>query len=85
MTNPADSSKQDMPCQRVVELLDDHLEGTLSPDERAALEAHLAGCGACESYLAQLRAAIEVSSRLRAADLPEPVMDALIHAYRRRS
>jgi len=53
-----------MDCQRAEELLSDHLEGSLHPILGAELEAHLAGCEACQ----KLRGALgEVIEALRSA------------------
>jgi anti-sigma factor RsiW len=79
-----DRPPEEMACQRVVELLDDHLDGALSVEERTAVEAHLAGCPNCSAYLLQLRAAVTVSGRLRAHDVPAPLLDALLDVYRGR-
>jgi predicted anti-sigma-YlaC factor YlaD len=55
-----------MDCQRAEELLSDHLDGSLHPILGAELEAHLAGCEACQ----ELRGALaEVVEALR--DTPE--------------
>ena len=39
------------------EALTEYLDGELPPERRAAVEAHLAGCGACAKTLARLKAA----------------------------
>jgi anti-sigma factor RsiW len=79
-----DRAPDELTCQWVVELLDDHLDGMLSAEERAAVEAHLADCGSCRAYLAQLRAVVTVSARLRAHDVPPPLLHALFDVYRGR-
>ena len=38
-----------------ITLLDDHVDGLLSAEQNAELEAHLADCAACRDELAQLR------------------------------
>jgi len=55
-----------MDCARVEELLSDHAEGTLDPDLRAGLEAHLPACPGCR----ELRAAFE-EVRQALADFPD--------------
>jgi ribosomal protein S18 acetylase RimI-like enzyme len=52
---------EDLACQALVELVTDYLEDALPPAERARFDAHLAGCGDCETYLAQIRAVIAVA------------------------
>lgn len=44
--------------------LSEHLDGELSPSERAACEAHLASCGECASTLEELRAVVAQASLL---------------------
>jgi hypothetical protein len=54
-----------------IELLSAHLDGETSPEERARVEAHLAGCERCRSALDDLRAIAEASARIVTPDLPE--------------
>jgi hypothetical protein len=53
----------------VVERLGDHLEGDLSPEDFARVDAHLAECSACAAELRELR---ETVALLRG--LPDPVL-----------
>lgn len=46
------------------------------------VERHLAFCAPCIDYLAQLRAVIRTTGQLREEDVPEPLMDTLIAAFR---
>jgi anti-sigma factor RsiW len=43
-------------CASGVELLMDYLEGVLSADVSAALDAHVAGCERCTAFVASYRA-----------------------------
>src|SRR2546422_208780 len=52
--------------------LSEYLDGELGIAERAALEAHLAGCPACEVILAELR---RVVARAQALDDQPPTTD----------
>ena len=58
-----------LPCQEVVEMVTDYLEGALSPADHRRLEHHLAGCPHCTEYLAQIRETIRLTGRLVPADL----------------
>ena len=55
-------------CDGALPLLHDRLDGDLSPEAAAALDAHLAGCYACAARLADL----ETLDRDLARDLPVP-------------
>jgi len=37
-------------CREVLEILPDHLEGTLAPERMEQVRAHLAGCDWCERF-----------------------------------
>jgi anti-sigma factor RsiW len=61
--------RDDLLCVEFVEAVTDYLEGAMDRQDRARLEAHLRGCPGCTRYLAQMRAAIELTGKLRAADV----------------
>lgn len=46
------------------------------------MERHLAFCGPCADYLEQMRTVICATGELREQDVPEPVMDSLVDAFR---
>lgn len=75
-------SYRDLPCRDFVELATDYLEGALDSEQRLLVEYHLAFCGPCVTYLDQMRAVVSAVGSLRADDVPEPVMDSLIAAFR---
>src|SRR5260370_34349398 len=52
--------------------LSEYLDGTLAGSERAALDAHLAGCAACAATLEELRRVVARAQNLQ--DWP-PAMD----------
>jgi len=74
---------EDFPCQQLVELVTDYLEGALPPSERARFEAHLAECTGCEAHLEQLRATIALA-RASGEVEARPEMTRLLEAFRRR-
>ncbi len=74
---------RDLPCQQVVELVTDYLEGTLSRSARRRFEAHLAGCPHCTEYLAQMRETISITGRLVPEDLTPQMRDEFVDLYRR--
>jgi len=69
-------------CQQVVELVTEYLDGVMEPRRRARFEAHLAGCDGCTAYLEQFRTTLALVGRLGADDVPAPVMDELVSAFR---
>jgi anti-sigma factor RsiW len=62
----------EMPCQEIVEVITEYLEGTLPEPDRARFEAHLATCGPCAQYLEQMRITI---AALRGLEEEIPVED----------
>jgi anti-sigma factor RsiW len=73
---------EDIPCQQVVELITDYLEGELTTDDMLIVERHLAMCEGCAAYLEQMRETIRATGALRDEDVPPEVMDPLIEAFR---
>ncbi len=71
-----------LPCNVVVELLTDYLEGALDPVTAARVEAHLAECPPCTTYLAQIRSTIEAVGHLPADTLSEEAVADLESAFR---
>ena len=72
-----------LPCQELVELVTDYLEGALAPDVVQRFERHLLDCPFCDEYLAQIRRTIALTGRLRVDDLDPVARDSLLHAFRR--
>ena len=71
-----------MTCRQVVQLLNDYLEGTLPAIDRQRVEAHLAGCDACTTFLAQLRTSRRIVARLAEEEIPAAVRQDLMAAFR---
>lgn len=69
-------------CREVTEIISDYLDGDLSPERRDEFERHLVNCAGCSAYLRQMRITVQVSGSLREQDVPQPMMDALLTAYR---
>ena len=72
-----------VPCQRVVEMVTDYLEGALSSADHRRLEHHLTGCVYCTEYLAQIRETIRLAGRLAPEDLSPEMRSDLTEVYRR--
>jgi anti-sigma factor RsiW len=56
-------------CRDWVEQVTDYLEGALSDDEVARIDAHLEECGDCARVLAQWREVVALTGRLREAEV----------------
>ena len=73
----------EIPCQQVVELISDYLEGALSARDRRRLDAHLAACPHCSAYLAQMRETLRLTGRLVPEDLSPEMQREFSDVYRR--
>jgi anti-sigma factor RsiW len=69
-------------CRELVELVTDYLEGVLPQLERARFEDHLAGCGPCTKYLAQMRETLSLVGRLTEESLSADGREALLATFR---
>ena len=72
----------EMPCQELVELVSDYLEGALSAVDRERFEAHLEACEGCTHYVEQMRIIIRLAGRLTAASMSKEARDTLLRAFR---
>jgi hypothetical protein len=64
------------------ELLASLVDGTLSPAERAEVEAHLAACSTCREELALARRAASALALLEEADVPVGLTSAIVRGAR---
>ena len=75
-----------MTCRDFADFLLDYVESTLPADARERFDAHLAACPDCVRYLEQYRDTILASRRAlsddAAADLPDALVSAILHARR---
>jgi anti-sigma factor RsiW len=69
-------------CETGVELLMEYIEGTLSPDVRAALDQHLAGCARCAAFVASYLETPRIVRDATAVSLPADV-EASLRAFLR--
>ena len=74
----------DLVCASGVELLMDYLEGELSAEVRAAIDAHVAGCARCVAFVDTYRATPEILRRATVASLPGDLEAELMRAVRGR-
>ena len=75
------SAVRDLPCQEIVELITDYLEGAMDAPLLASFEAHLAGCPHSTHYLEQIEATIRVAGTITAEDLVPEFRAGLLEAF----
>jgi anti-sigma factor RsiW len=71
----------DLPCQELVELVTEYLEDRLPTGTRLRLEAHLARCSGCRTYLEQMRHTIRTLGRLPAESIQPEARDRLLEVF----
>jgi anti-sigma factor RsiW len=72
----------DLPCQELVELVTDYLEGRLSGPVRSRFDAHLALCDGCRIYLEQMRLTVRTLGHLAEASIEPEAKQRLLAAFR---
>jgi anti-sigma factor RsiW len=78
----------DVACRELVVRITDLFDGRLTPEEQAAVEAHLRGCSGCAAAVEQFRRTIDVLGALPQAEvrrLDPAVVEGLLDAFRRRN
>ena len=76
------SAARTLTCKELTEVLTDYLEGTMALEDRATLEAHLALCEGCATYVEQMRQVIRTVHELRPDDVEATVPHSLLEAFR---
>jgi hypothetical protein len=77
MTAMNHSGDHNITCDQLDELLPDHLEGTLPATQRAAIEAHAAGCGRCASLIDDLNGITAAAAALPTLRPPRDLWDGI--------
>ena len=72
----------EMPCQELVEVITDYLEGALPEPDRIRFEEHLEVCGKCREYVAQFERTIAAVGVVTEQDLDPDVREGLMEAFR---
>ena len=75
-------STEELTCKEVVEIVNDYLEGALSPQERVRFDEHLAVCDGCTHYVEQMRETIRLSGMLTEEQVPVEQRERLRQAFR---
>ena len=76
-----DQDVVEIACQEFVELVTDHLEGTLAEDVERAIAAHLELCEPCRIYLEQIRGTATALRALPTPTLPPPARERLLEVF----
>jgi anti-sigma factor RsiW len=71
-----------MPCQELVGLLTDYLEGALAPEDRQRLEDHLGACPYCAEYVEQMRLTIDSLGGISEESIAPEKRKELLAAFR---
>jgi anti-sigma factor RsiW len=69
-------------CREVIDLLTDYVEDALPEEERRRVEAHLAICDGCTTYLEQVRETIRLTGMLTEEQIPDEEKQRLLAAFR---
>ena len=78
----AGGENDEMTCQELVEVVTDYLEGALPAPDRVRLDAHLAECPYCETYIAQIRQTIDAVGELSIEMISRERQEQLLEAFR---
>lgn len=62
-----------MTCREAIDVLDDYLESTLTPDVLEKLEAHLRVCAPCRAYLATYERTARLAAKVNRVEMPPEV------------
>ncbi len=68
-------------CQEFVELVTDHLEGTLPEEVERAVAGHLELCEPCRIYLEQIRRTAKALRTLPTPTLPQAAQERLLDVF----
>ena len=69
-------------CREVIDLVTDYVEDALPEQERRRVEAHLASCDGCTTYLEQMRETIRLTGMLTEEQIPDVERERLLDAFR---
>jgi anti-sigma factor RsiW len=69
-------------CREVVEIVTDYLDGALTAEDRARMDAHLEACPPCVLYVEQIRTTRRLAAEAEAELAQRPDREALLAAFR---
>ena len=62
-----------MTCREAIDVLDDYLESSLTPEVLEKLEAHLRRCAPCRAYLATYERTAQLAAKVNRVEMPPEV------------
>jgi anti-sigma factor RsiW len=72
----------DIPCNQIVEMVTDYLEGAFDAERRQLFDEHLADCPPCTRYVEQIRHTLSQLGAVHEPDLSPEAWTALRGAFR---
>jgi predicted anti-sigma-YlaC factor YlaD len=66
-----------MTCREAIDVLDDYLESSLTPEVLEKLEAHLRACAPCRAYLATYARTKQLAAKVNRVEMPPEVKQRL--------
>ena len=76
-TDPA-SSRPELQCRRIAELLGDYLEGALPKRTAELLEWHIDGCAPCVAFINTYRGTVNATRTLQDVAIPPELKTRLL-------
>jgi len=70
------------PCEEIVRLASEYLEGAMTPEEMTRFELHLNLCDGCSSFLDQVRTTAVLAGSLPVEQIPDDLQTKLLLAFR---
>ena len=84
-TDPASSSRSELQCRRIAELLGDYLEGTLPKHTAELLEWHIDGCAPCVAFINTYRGTVNATKTLRDVEIPPELKTRLLRVLQNKT
>jgi hypothetical protein len=82
-SDPSGDTELVVACREFVELVTEHLEGTLPDEVERAVRTHLELCAPCVEFLEQTRTTVRLLGTVPATTLPPAAKDRLLDVYTR--
>ena len=71
------STRDELECRQIAELLGDYLDGTLPRATRELLEWHIEGCPPCVAFVNTYRGAVKATGKLGEVEIPRELKQRL--------